>query len=159
MKYVVSLFIVFTLLTASAYGDSCRVVTDWDSLMFQGWGCPSWGDAYTGIPWPQFCEDPESWRELTGGMYQVCYGEGYIASSSGYCIYEPDADCDGIQDDLDMCPDTADQPVGSDGCPVIEICNDGIDNEGDDKIDCGDSDCSFSPYCTPVDNCLEVPEN
>ena len=31
--------------------------------------------------------------------------------------------------------------------PATEDCNDGIDNDGDDQIDCADLDCSDDPQC------------
>jgi hypothetical protein len=41
---------------------------------------------------------------------------------------------------------------GSFTCPPIgprEVCNDGIDNDGDQKIDCDDEDCANAPECLP----------
>src|SRR5262245_37464225 len=29
----------------------------------------------------------------------------------------------------------------------VEICNDNIDNDGDNKIDCDDPDCHKDPFC------------
>jgi len=31
--------------------------------------------------------------------------------------------------------------------PPVEICDDGIDNDGDEDIDCNDLDCLFDPAC------------
>jgi hypothetical protein len=31
-----------------------------------------------------------------------------------------------------------------------EVCGDGVDNDGDGKVDCADADCRESPQCVPV---------
>jgi hypothetical protein len=35
------------------------------------------------------------------------------------------------------------------GCPVVkkEICNNGIDDDGDGRVDCADADCADDPAC------------
>ena len=61
-----------------------------------------------------------------------------------------DQDCDG-QDRTrgKACPDSGDtgggDPVGVEG--KGQTCTDGIDNDGDGSIDCGDSDCSKNKAC------------
>jgi hypothetical protein len=40
---------------------------------------------------------------------------------------------------------------------AAEVCNDGIDNDCDDKIDCEDSDCADDPLCTVVPPVPEMP--
>lgn len=46
-----------------------------------------------------------------------------------------------------------------------EVCNDGIDNDGDKKIDCQDSDCSKDPACAGAtttfqnDTAVDIPDN
>lgn len=42
---------------------------------------------------------------------------------------------------------------GSFRCTVSERCDDGVDNDGDGAVDCGDSDCVSSTLCLPI---LEV---
>ena len=37
------------------------------------------------------------------------------------------------------------------GCEVAEICDDGIDNDGDGLIDCEDSDCDSNTNCEPCE--------
>ena len=40
---------------------------------------------------------------------------------------------------------------GGGGNPDPEVCDDGIDNDGDGATDCADSDCSSDPACTTPD--------
>jgi len=71
-----------------------------------------------------------------------------------------DADGDGVGDVCDNCPvianpnqeDSNTNDIG-DACeePAEEICNDGIDNDGDTLIDCDDVvDCANNPACQEV---------
>jgi len=55
------------------------------------------------------------------------------------------------------CP--GDQHIGSGDAEVtpdgtVELCHDGLDNDGDGKVDCEDSDCATAPacggFCSPV---------
>ncbi len=47
--------------------------------------------------------------------------------------------------------DTGDNPqLTCTPCPVPEICNNQIDDDGDQLIDCADSDCAQDPYCLPI---------
>ncbi|MBI4579331.1 MAG: hypothetical protein HY718_06485, partial [Planctomycetes bacterium] len=43
----------------------------------------------------------------------------------------------------------ADNLVLSAGPPPAEICGNGLDDDGDRRIDCQDSDCAAEPACTP----------
>lgn len=90
-------------------------------------------------------------------------GDG-IADSTDNCPDYPDAtneckdtDGDGIYDNEDNCKtksnstqfDYDDDGIGNE-CDT-ETCDDSIDNDGDGKKDCSDSDCDEQPYCD-VDN-------
>jgi hypothetical protein len=60
-----------------------------------------------------------------------------------------DSDNDGIYDCNDKCPH--EKGTTDDGCPSgisSEICNNGIDDDQDGKIDCDDPDCRNSSSCT-----------
>lgn len=36
---------------------------------------------------------------------------------------------------------------------TTEVCNDGVDNDGDGAVDCADSDCAGDPACNPTSTC------
>lgn len=40
-------------------------------------------------------------------------------------------------------------PIPADAPVPVEVCTDGIDNDGDGAIDCMDNDCSADPICSP----------
>jgi hypothetical protein len=60
----------------------------------------------------------------------------------------------------DVCSGGVCQAHPIDGCGV-ERCNDGIDNDGDGKIDCLDSNCAKDPACAPrpVEICGDCIDN
>jgi len=61
-----------------------------------------------------------------------------------------DADCDDANAcTTDTCVAGACASSPIDGCSTNppEICNDGIDNDGDGLVDCADTDCADSPLC------------
>ncbi|PHN08383.1 M43 family zinc metalloprotease [Flavilitoribacter nigricans] len=44
--------------------------------------------------------------------------------------------------------------LSSSGCgngDPVELCNDGLDNDGDGLVDCDDPDCDTDPFCQPVE--------
>ncbi len=58
-----------------------------------------------------------------------------------------DADCD--DDDrctTDTCSEGLCTATPDTGCD-LEVCDDGVDNDGDADTDCGDSDCASDPAC------------
>ncbi len=63
----------------------------------------------------------------------------------------PDADRDGVGDLADQCLSTpAGASVGpTTGCSSESKCDDQIDDDGDGKIDCADSDCDGFEVCFP----------
>lgn len=91
-----------------------------------------------------------------------------VPDGSDNCVSTPnldqiDVDNDGVGDACDNCPsvvnqDQADADVDGIG-DVCEIttetqCEDGIDNDGDEAVDCADTDCANNqacqqPTCTP----------
>ena len=68
----------------------------------------------------------------TGGEYQITCGPGYCCVHSGdsACMDQPE-------------PGYACKPCGG----GTEICSDGIDNDGDGKVDCVDPDCTNNSFC------------
>jgi len=39
------------------------------------------------------------------------------------------------------------QGIGGEGAAASEICFDGVDNDGDTFVDCGDPECMYDPFC------------
>jgi hypothetical protein len=68
-----------------------------------------------------------------------------------------DSDGDGVCDDVDLCLDGDDTiDVDMDGIPdacdeSVEICDDEIDNDGDEVVDCDDTDCARHTACSSCD--------
>ena len=54
---------------------------------------------------------------------------------------------DGIDNDGDGFIDCDDTDCDSDSKCSVEICNDGIDNDGDGFTDCDDTDCDSDSSC------------
>ena len=62
-------------------------------------------------------------------------------------VTAPEVCNDGLDNDGNGATDCADAACVADPACNVEICNDGIDNDRDDAIDCADSDCKTSTYC------------
>ncbi|MEE3083127.1 MAG: hypothetical protein VX320_03430, partial [Candidatus Thermoplasmatota archaeon] len=96
-----------------------------------------------------FCDAPDEPEDVMGCTNSTA--TNYNASATmddGSCVFadddddSPDADGDGIPDDLDDCEDTdADVEVDDDGCP-IEDDDDDSDTSGDEEEDDGSSSTS-----------------
>ena len=90
------------------------------------------------------CEFTNNTDPCDDGLY--CNGDD--TCSGGACTHsgDPCTPPDACDEDNDLC-----------GSPV-EICDDGIDNDGDSDIDCADADCDAEPCddgigCTESDVC------
>ena len=107
------------------------------------------------------------------GLSNISYNLGFLDARGchhGVIVTVPkglDADDDNICDDVDRCPGVDDWIIGSacddgnpntendvfiDDCscagtPRREICNNGIDDDGDGLIDCMDEDCCADQVC------------
>jgi hypothetical protein len=82
----------------------------------------------------------------------VCSASGSceLTSIAGCRRCTTAADCDdGNTCTTDVCAAGVCQAHPIAGCGV-ERCNDGIDNDGDGKIDCQDEDCAKDPACAPA---------
>lgn len=82
------------------------------------------------------CELPEPPSFCTSVAGQCGIGQR-CALEVGVCIFcQSDSEC------------ATGQCIPTKGCTNIEtVCNDGIDNDGDGKIDCADSDCAQALNC------------
>jgi subtilisin-like proprotein convertase family protein len=79
----------------------------------------------------------------------------YFAGKTYYLVVDGYLDAAGsfslTLDCTDPLPGDDDDSVGDDddaAPPVAEICDDEIDNDGDGRVDCGDSDCAADLSCT-----------
>ncbi len=84
------------------------------------------------------------------------FADGFLAHNKGGCIPQWSE-----WSEWSECIDGNKSRIRTDGCghnetefaPCnFEICDDGIDNDGDGKIDCDDEDCFESPYCKEIPN-------
>ena len=104
------------------------------------------------------CVSPDAGQDILLGRLQIAYlggGTGKITISTIPGI-DTNVEYQGVTFDSQMCSNTFRIRVEE---PEIEvICNDGIDNDGDQDIDCADEDCDGSPcddglYCTVCNTC------
>jgi hypothetical protein len=150
-------------------GDACDSVSPLNSEVCDGidndcdWGIDEGCDCSEyaregGIGIPVLCgyNDVNACRTGTQTCNSSTYVWGNCVDFAGVNVTGPtpetcngeDDDCDGAVDedgDTPLCP--GGQCQGPSGC-VVEICNDGIDNDGDYYIDCEDYDCSDTEDCT-----------
>lgn len=99
-----------------------------------------------------------------GGIDTADVDEDGIPNACDPCPFANpnDEDGDEVCDDVDRClghDDRVDVDMDRipDGCDdSVEICTDGIDNDGDEVIDCLDSDCARHTACGPCDSPLEI---
>jgi hypothetical protein len=78
------------------------------------------------------------------------------ACVDGVCLSVPIADCtecttaaDCDDDDectTDVCSEGLCASLPIENCPS-EVCDDGVDNDGDGQVDCADPDCATNPVC------------
>jgi hypothetical protein len=53
-----------------------------------------------------------------------------------------------------ICVSEAEQLCGGVCSGGVEVCDDGLDNDGDGAVDCGDDDCSADPTCSSTEQCI-----
>lgn len=104
-------------------------------------------------------------RDMVGGIEGGSSGSPVVNSAgqvvgqlSGTCGFSPSSLCNSGPGDDNATVDGAFASYFSQvssfldpgtGCvPSTEVCNDGIDNDCDNAIDCNDSNCSGSPSCS-----------
>ena len=71
----------------------------------------------------------------------------YSCKSDDNSSPEVEVCSDGIDNDGDGFTDCEDADCEGDSDCALEICNDGIDNDEDGFTDCDDADCDTSPDC------------
>ena len=96
-------------------------------------------------------------------------GDGYFASGKDSCYFCPDVCGGGNCTDADT-----DKYFAESGCGTgvdcndsdasinegaVEVCDDGIDNDCDDKIDCADNECDSQCNQTSPENCSDGIDN
>jgi len=75
-------------------------------------------------------------------------GDGYGDPASAYCTY-PELDCNDTNPDVNP---------GVEENTAAGNCNDGINNDCEQGIDCADPDCSDDPACQPVHQAAVIPQ-
>jgi len=80
----------------------------------------------------------------TGSDISFTDREGLSDATFYYVIYT----CDASGNCMDLGKVTStNQSIESDNFPLVEICNDDTDNDGDDATDCDDADCWLDEWC------------
>jgi len=110
------------------------------------------GDGFAGCDALPDCDDTDADRYP--GATELC--DGVDSDCTDDASAEADADGDGVRlcDDPPDCDDTDDATLPStDDAPVVEICDDGADNDCDGATDADDPEC-WDPGCS----CEAVPD-
>ena len=89
------------------------------------------------------------------GLY--CYdnggGDDDGCAFSEVNVFAPDTDGDGVQDDLDRCPEQPDPGQEDlDGDGLGDVCDDDADGDGWEGSDCDDLDADVNPGAVEVEN-------
>jgi hypothetical protein len=106
--------------------------------------------------------DSETDFEAVAGQTYYILVDGYYGAAGSFVLdlscgeVTPGDDDDSVGDDDDSVGDDDDSvgddddSVGDDDDSVssIELCDDGMDNDGDGAVDCGDADCANDLNCT-----------
>src|SRR6185436_19636863 len=79
----------------------------------------------------------------------------FVGQLSGSCGTNVNDDCDEVNnatvDGAFAFYYSSVAPFLASSCvPTSEVCNDGVDNDGDGFTDCADSNCTGSPSCNPT---------
>jgi hypothetical protein len=104
------------------------------------------------VPGCKRCTTTTDCNDSNPCTIDVCSASGSceLTTIAGCRPCKTAADCDdGNACTTDVCAAGVCQARPIAGCGV-EVCNDGIDNDGDGKIDCQDEDCAKDPACAPA---------
>jgi hypothetical protein len=121
--------------------------------------CTDGACGHTNVPGCVPCESASDCNDENACTTDTCGADGscQITTIPGCVPCETAADCN----DDDACTtDTCSAGVCAHetiaNCPA-EVCDDGIDNDGDGQVDCADSDCANNPVCKVeiCGNCID----
>ncbi len=120
----------------------------------------------------------EGIQRCINGYWSICSGSDYIGPIPEICNNALDEDCDGYSDEGCICTDNSTEACGTDvgecekgirtcfagnwsACSgktsLSEVCTGSKDEDCDGFVDCNDSDCSSSPFCTGIGSTSATP--
>jgi len=143
---------------SNAFNDYGWCNVDWDKSgncddnCWECWDSDQCSDSLEGCKWFTDPYNDNSWCDDKN--VKTCDDECYNCWDQNNCL-NSEAECT-WDTNYNFC-----KPSGSGDGTSSEICFDGIDNDGDDFIDCADSECTFNEFCGGSvvlgSNCLSIP--
>lgn len=135
--------ISYNAVTNKYYGCSNGTVVEFDPINNTVRGLASFsnvtGNGGFGASWSDIEGNTYFFQNSSGNIYRTQFDEnGEVADFSFIAVSEPNGNNDGMS-----CP-LSNPPV------FPEICNNGIDDDGDGLVDCDDPDCTLNEDCGEI---------